>query len=202
MKIILLSPPELRKNEIDIMVGFFQKGLEFFHLRKPAFSLEQTREYLNGIPETYHNRITLHHHHRLMEDFGLMGIHFTESLRKEKSGEIPEIRKQHPRIYLSASNHSIADIKACEPSFDYVFLSPIFNSISKKNYKAAFDPAGLKSFLKSAPVKVMALGGVDEGKIKIVQDLGFVGAAVLGAVWNEEDPVSAWLRIKKAAEAA
>ena len=184
------------------MPDLFQRGLEIFHLRKPGFSLEQVREYLGGIPEAYHGRIILHHHHRLMEDFGLMGIHFTESLRIEKSGQIPKIRKQHPRIYLSAAFHSFSDINAWGPFFDYVFLSPIFDSISKKNYKAAFDPAELEVFLKSTPVKVMALGGVDEENIKAVRNLGFAGAAVLGAVWNDKDPIGAWLKIKKAAEAA
>ncbi len=202
MKIILLSTPSFRDREIDVAVNLFQMGLEIFHLRKPGFSVQQTREYLERIPVAYHSRIILHHHHRLADSFGLMGVHFTESLRIEKSRKIPEIRQQRPRIHLSASFHNMSDIMLLGSIFDYVFLSPVFDSISKENYKAAFDPDDLKAFLKSAPVKVIALGGVEEKRIETVRALGFDGAAVLGAVWNAENPVNAWLKIKKAAEAA
>ena len=42
--------------------------------------------------------------------------------------------------------------------YDYVFLSPIFDSVSKQGYQAAFEPAELRALLP-APCPVIALGG-------------------------------------------
>jgi len=202
LKIIVISTSYAREDEVDILGDLFVNGLDSFHLRKPDFSTEQTWEYLDGVPEKYHHRLVLHHRHHLLASYPLKGLHFTEARLKKEIGRIEELREKHPGIHLSASLHHIDDLKILGHLFDYVFLSPIFDSISKKDYKAAFDLETLSPILKSMPVKVIALGGVTEGKMKTIRELGFSGAAVLGAVWNEEDPVKAFHQIKKAAEAA
>lgn len=202
MKIVLISTTHTVDKEIEILVDLFQNGLEIFHLRKPDFSVQQATAYVEKIPQRFHERVVLHGHHRLVETYTLKGIHFAEARRKSAFDRIMEIRKDRPGLNLSSSFHRIGDIKRQGNVFDYVFLSPVFDSISKKNHKAAFDPPELNTFLKSWPNKVYALGGVDSKRIPVVQQLGFSGAAVLGAVWNDKDPVDAYLEIKKAAETA
>ena len=86
-----------------------------------------------------------------------------------------------------------------------VFLSPIFDSISKTGYKSKFDLQEIKSFLqkqKALPFgeglggALIALGGIDEDKIEICRELGFAGVAVLGAIWNSSLPVEKFKRLK------
>jgi thiamine-phosphate pyrophosphorylase len=70
---------------------------------------------------------------------------------------------------------------------DYLFLSPVFDSISKENYNSRF-PESLLCDLKSKGIineKVIALGGVNKHNISKVKDYGFGGAAVLGALWED-----------------
>ena len=202
MKIVVLSMPFFIDDEIETLVALFEKGLDIFHLRKSDFSIEQSREYLNKIPAKFHKRIVTHHHHRLLEFYNLKGLHFTEARLRKDLHRIETVRKQHPGIHLSASLHHLDDIKEKGPLFDYVFLSPIFDSISKPNYKAAFKLGTLYQFMRNTPVTVMALGGVTKDKIKKIKDLGFSGAVVLGSVWYDKSPLDAFLEIKKAAEAA
>lgn len=60
---------------------------------------------------------------------------------------------------MSTSYHSLETVLDLPAhSWDYVFLSPVFNSISKKGYQAGFDDADLKSVSSSA-VPIVALGG-------------------------------------------
>jgi thiamine monophosphate synthase len=42
---------------------------------------------------------------------------------------------------------------------------------------------------------VFAIGGVDGDGLERCRDLGFDGGALLGAVWNEADPVRAFTLI-------
>ena len=42
---------------------------------------------------------------------------------------------------------------------DYAFLSPIFDSISKQGYSAAFDLSFLETAIANAKCPILALGG-------------------------------------------
>lgn len=201
MKIILISMPHHYDNELEILIDLFKNGLEIFHLRKPAFSLKETIGFIEDIPKIFQDRIMLHYHHSLLAEHELKGMHFTETQRTSDYDQIVNIRERYPRLHLSSSFHRIDDIKESGGIFDYLFLSPVFNSISKKNYKAAFNQTDLKTFLKTTSSNILALGGVNENNINIVRNLGFYGAGVLGAVWSDKHPVAAYLRIKKATEA-
>lgn len=92
--------------------------------------------------------------------------------------------------------HSLEEIVQYARPYDYAFLSPIFNSISKKGYYSPFDLEVVKDFLHNRPEKLIALGGIDEDKVETVKATGFGGAALLGAIWQSEDPVAKFNRIK------
>lgn len=105
--------------------------------------------------------------------------------------------------------HSLLELNNYRPEKrdKYVFVSPVFNSISKNGYNSSFDLAELKISLKQfhdkknndAP-QVIALGGMDEDKIGIARKIGFDGIALLGAVWHSHDPIEKFLKIKTLTE--
>lgn len=72
------------------------------------------------------------------------------------------------------------------PRYDYVTLSPIFDSISKTGYHSGFDLDEVKCFLTAVDVNVIALGGVTEARLPRIREAGFYGAAMLGALFCEE----------------
>jgi thiamine-phosphate pyrophosphorylase len=122
--------------------------------------------------------------------FKIKGIHYPEKVRRATTS--------YPRhIQLSTSFHTFQDLIASPKVFDYVFLSPIFNSISKDGYNAGFDLEELKQVLENIGHHVIALGGVDENNLLITEELGFAGVAVLGAIWEDSNPVEKFKRIKK-----
>lgn len=90
------------------------------------------------------------------------------------------------------SSHSLAELATCPTDRRYQFLSPIFDSISKQGYLAAFDIGSdegktkLRDAISKATVPVYALGGVTVDKIPMLESLGFSGAAFLGEVWSKE----------------
>ncbi|MFL5751893.1 MAG: thiamine phosphate synthase [Bacteroidia bacterium] len=187
-KLIILSPEHSLKNETLLLQRLFRAGLKFFHLRKPAYSYDQLRKYLNEIPKEFHSRIIIHSHYKLLDEFQLKGIHLPENSRKDP-GVLRYIRKKRPG-HVSASFHSLSDLKRSKRNYAYVFLSPVFDSISKEGHHSGFDPAFLKEQLQTfrKKQKVIALGGVTEKNIKLVRDMGFSGAAMLGHIWRNKIP--------------
>ena len=71
----------------------------------------------------------------------------------------------------------------------YVFLSPIFDSISKVGYAAAFPEEQLRQAAKERLIdrQVVALGGVTATNIAALRAWHFGGAAFLGDVWSRMD---------------
>ncbi len=84
------------------------------------------------------------------------------------------------------SCHAFDEVIEIDGKEEYCFLSPIFDSISKKGYESKFDHQELKAFLKEErKTKVIALGGLTENNYAEVIALGFDGGAFLGSVWSK-----------------
>jgi thiamine-phosphate pyrophosphorylase len=102
------------------------------------------------------------------------------------------------------SLHSFEELEKTSRDANVCFLSPIFDSISKFGYKSKFSHQELKEGIaawkavckkENRSQKLFALGGVAAENIAELAELGFDGAAVLGAVWHNSDPVEALLEI-------
>ena len=135
MKTIVLSAQKSVDNEIDIVVRLFELGLTSFHLRKPHYSKQTMKLYLDGIPSVYHNRIIIHSHHRLARKYNLKGIHLSSKERKSSFNNwlnIKSLKRKKPFLRVSTSFTTISELNKYNDLFDYVFLSPIFDSTSKK----------------------------------------------------------------------
>lgn len=83
----------------------------------------------------------------------LQGYHYTS---RDKS-KLPSKKDEH--FSTSTSFHSFDEVAGNTAPLDYAFLSPIFDSISKADYKAAFELESLKRVLPSSSCPIIALGG-------------------------------------------
>ena len=180
MKLILVTSPTYFVEEDKIITSLFEEGLDILHLRKPDTAPMYAERLLTLIPEQYHKRIVVHGHFYLKEEFRLKGIHLNH-----RNPTAPDHYKGH----LSCSCHSLEEVKECKRSFDYVFMSPVFDCISKQNYHAQYTPEEIRKAHKAGIIdkKVIALGGIDIVNIAEVKNFGFGGAAVLGALWHKFD---------------
>ena len=180
MKLILITSPTYFVEEDKIITSLFEEGLDILHLRKPDTAPMFAERLLTLIPEQYHKRIVVHGHFYLKEEFRLKGIHL--NLRNPNAPD-------HYKGHISCSCHSLEEIKERKRNYDYVFMSPVFDSISKQDYNAQYSPEEIKKAHKQGIIdkKVYALGGIDVHNIKEVKKYGFGGAAVMGAIWQKFD---------------
>jgi thiamine-phosphate pyrophosphorylase len=183
---IVITNPSVILNEINIIHSLFEEGLSLLHIRKPDFSELEMARFIHQIKLENRSNLVLHNHHELAEDFGINRIHFSEKERKQ-SIDFP-VRFLKPCRYYSTSTHSIDDFNELE-NFDYAFLSPVFTSISKENYHPTenlFEALKLRTNNKT---KVIALSGIDAENIQKTLENGFDDVALLGSIWNNENPI-------------
>ena len=203
MKIIVISSVSVLASETVVVNQLFREGLELFHLRKPGFSTKLLEEYIGQIYPQYRNRIVLHSKHKLALQFNLNRIHLTKKHKKRKLRTwlwIRYLSSRIPDLKISASFHSINSIELDSSAYEYVFLSPVFDSVSKSNYKGKYNSENMPGLLGNIKQDVVALGGVDSDKIDRVYDLKYAGIAVHGAIWKSNNPIEKFKEILKACE--
>lgn len=200
MRLIVISSPDKFDSELKLIPKFFDCGLEVFHLRKPKFSYRRMNKYLGSFPKEYLGKVIIHSHHRLALKYKLKGIHITEKQKRKKISswlKLKILKFLRPQLVVTTSFHSVSDLLRDNKNYQYVFLSPIFDSISKKGYRSSFNEGVLKKALAETPYEVIALGGVKAENIYKAKELGFKGAAVLGSIWGEgKEPVKDFLKIR------
>lgn len=194
MEIILITSDKSIENETQLITEMFQNGLKRLHIRKPKSRVDEVKAFIQQIPIIYHHQIVLHQHFELLTKFNLYGFHITQ-YNKQWVQDIKKLIEPHQS--LSISCHSFNEISET-PGYDYYFISPVFNSISKKDYTSNFNASELKDGLQvNKPKRIVALGGISPDNILQLKSIGFDSAAVLGGVWENENPVSQFLKLQK-----
>lgn len=199
--LIVISSPEAREQEAELVNEMFRNGLQLFHLRKPRFSTRRLASYLQQIHPAYHSKVVIHSHHELCLRFPLRGVHLNHKHKKRGSLRqwllLKYLRFRKPRLTISTGLQSVSDLTANQSRYSYVFLSPIFESISKVGYRSTFNEITLREQLPRLPYDVIALGGVTADNIMKTYDMGFAGAAVLGHIWKSEDPLMTFKHLQE-----
>lgn len=180
MDLTLISPPEQEDHEIETLLGLFDTGLKRYHLRKPGWDHDQLRSYLNQLPEWTHRHIVVHKAPVIAKEYKLAGVH----LNVKENISVPK------GIPVSYSAHSLHEAAKVIDKAAYVFISPVFDSISKPGYKARIRIDEIHLWLKDHPEyrdKIVALGGIYEENLPECKAAGFQHVALLGAVWFAGD---------------
>ncbi len=203
MKNIVFTYPTPIENEIDQVIGLFESGIDVLHIRKQDISFGELVDYIIKIPSEYHNQIMVHSHYPIIGEFDLAGI----NLNRKSLGQVV-LKEEIDKCFIqplvlteegievnrclaknvSYSAHSFKEIENLSIDADYIFLSPIFDSISKVDYNSNFTNIDfLKSELARVDKNVVALGGVTIEKIDECKELGFTGFARLGDAWKRSN---------------
>lgn len=177
MKKIAITPEKDFANEILFICKILSEGFDYVHIRKPNSSLREVRNLIESIPQEFHNKLKLHGHFELINEFNIGGLHLNHRCPAPP---------QNCSLRLSRSCHSLKELSEAPERYEYMFLSPIFDSISKSGYKSAFKDEEITNGLIEYPGKVIALGGITGENISRIKDYGFAGGAFLGYLFNSE----------------
>ena len=173
---ILITLPRILKNEAETLAALCGAGVSVIHIRKPEASEPEIEELLKTLQAlgADMSRLTIHYNEPLARKYGLGGVHLRIEELLAGAGE---------GLRRSCSAHGWTEAERAATDADYVFLSPLFDSISKPGYHSAIDPAEAAERLRRRKGRIVALGGIRPANIARVRRIGFDGAAVLGAAW-------------------
>ena len=180
MKLVIMTKSTFFVEEDKILAALFDEGMEHLHLYKPNSSPLYSERLLSLLSPNVYNKITVHEHFYLKNEYGLYGIHLDNP-----SDGIPIGYKGKVGITCTDLN-KLKDIKK---QSNYVFLKNIFDCIEFTEEKASYTIAQLTDAAKKGLIDkhVYALGGMTIDNIYLAKDLGFGGVVVCGDLWNQFD---------------
>ena len=180
MKLILLTTPDFFVQENTIINSLFSEGLDMLHILKPQSEPVYCERLLKLIDKEWHKKIVTHEHFYLKSEFKLRGIHLSQ-----RNPTPPNKYRGH----VSCSCYSLEDVERRKGKCDYVFLSQIFQGISRPDLRGSFSDEELYDGKSRGVIdnKVMAFGGISIDRIDQVKDYGFGGVVIFGDIWKRFD---------------
>lgn len=177
MKIIAITLPKALDEDLYLMQTLLDKGIDTLHLRKPLADVSYCRMLLSKLTPHHRAKIIIHDYPELYNEFSLKGIHINKNVVALPEGY---------NGLKTRSCHSVEEVVKYKGEYDYLFLSPIFNSISKPGYQSAFTHSELchASAQGIIDAKVIALGGVTFDRISYLKELNFGGIAMMGGIYH------------------
>lgn len=180
MKLILLTTPDFFIQENTIINALFAEGLDILHILKPNSEPAYCERLLKLIDKQWHKKIVTHEHFYLKSEFKLRGIHLSP-----RNPAPPAKYRGH----VSCSCYNMEDVERRKPKCDYVFLSQIFQGITRPDLEGSFSSDELYAAKKRGVIdsKVMAFGGISADRLDEIRDYGFGGVVIFGDIWKRFD---------------
>lgn len=177
MRIIAITTPKVTDEDASIIKHLIDRGIDIIHLRKPDSDIGECRRLLAKLSVGQREKIIIHDYPELYFEFSLKGIHINKNVTSLPHGY---------NGFKTRSCHTLEEITRYKDDYDYLFLSPIYDSISKAGYKSGFSKEALMQASANGVIdeKVIALGGVTFDKIAALKALNFGGVAMIGAIYN------------------
>lgn len=176
---IAITGDEIRADEHLRIKTILDAGWDAMHIRVPGASLKDIRNLIESLPQKYHQRLWLHGHFELINEFNLGGLHLNSRC------PVPPSNYNGP---LSRTCHTIEEALdfGQDSRYSRITLSPIFDSVSKPDYHGRFSDYELME-ISDMIVPVIALGGITPERIPELEKLPFKGYAVLGYLHKAKD---------------
>jgi len=189
--IIIITSEKIVPNETKVINELFQEGLDLLHIRKPFMNLEEMKDFIQKINSEFHHRLVLHSHYDLAESYNISRHHFREISRQN------ELYKSFTDKTISTSVHDIETFNELNEDWEYAFISPVFPSISKKEYGKNSNVLHDIKNRNNSNIKLIALGGIHGNNINEVLNDNVDGVALLGAVWESDQPLNVYRKCRQ-----
>lgn len=189
--IVVITPEELVQNETEIINALFKEGLDLLHIRNPFINSKEMKDFIQNIHSEFHHQLVLHSHHDLAERFNISRFHFREIDRQN------DLFKSFADQTISTSVHDIETFNELSDDWEYAFISPVFPSISKKGYGENSNILNEIKKQNNSNVKLIALGGIHENNVSGVFNSRVDGVALLGAIWESNNPLDIFRKCRK-----
>ena len=180
MKLAIMTKSTFFVEEDKILATLFDVGLDNLHLYKPGSSPIYSERLLSLLPDTSYDKIVVHGHFYLKEEYRLAGIHLDDPTQKPPVGYKGSIGR---------TCGDLASLREVKKQSNYVFLGNIFGKETSQTDLPNFNMNEIVAAADKGLIdkKVFALGGMTIDNIQAARNLGFGGVVIGDDLWSRFD---------------
>lgn len=172
----------------EIVEAALSAGCRWVSVREkdlPQTGLASLLDTIRPLAALYGARLGLHGSAENAAKLGLDAVHLSAG-----SDARAARRLLGEGALIGLSVHCKEEAEAIDPAdVDYAIMGPAFATASKPGYGPALGLEGIASTVRSSPVPIIALGGVDAGNVHALLAAGAAGVAVMGGVMRSKEPL-------------
>ncbi len=196
LRLVVVTPGRGERRELESLAGAaFAGGATTVWVRERSMSDLDLRDALASIGAVARDHgafVLVSGRADLALELGLEGVHLGHL--DEAPGTVRA--RYGDRLRIGFSAHDPIDAAAVAAS-DYVTLSPVFPTPSKAGIRDALGVDRFAAGVATIEKPVVALGGIDSGRIEAVLRAGACGIAVMRAVTEASDPAAATRALRR-----
>jgi len=189
VKIYLLSPPA--DSFLSLLPSLFRHGVDWFQYRRPGLSDRFRREELRrvvGMARSHDVKVIVNDRPDLALISEADGVHLgNEDLPAEV------VKEKWPELIVGKTVR-LGD--SIPEDLDYLSLGPIFASPTKNLDWEPCGWEGARQFASRTSIPVFGIGGISHDRLDGIPS-GLEGVALIDAVWGQQEPVEALIRMKR-----
>ena len=173
---------------VDVVQASLEGGCRWLSLREPDLTPGDRSALLDrvrGPARAFGATLTVHR--------DLQAAAACDGAHLPRDGD-PAAARRHlgPEALIGLSAHDQDEaLRAQAAGADYVTLSPVFPSLSKRGHDRALGLDGLDAVARRLAVPVLALGGVTARNAAACRAAGAAGVALCGTIMMADDPAAA-----------
>ncbi len=178
---------QARRSLPDVVTAALDGGCRWVSLREKDLPADEQILLARSLLRLVHARggkLMLHGETALARDAGVDGVH----LPAGRDAAAARALIGQDKI-LGVSIHTVTEAERIDPAdVDYALAGPAFETPSKPGYGPEIGRKGLADIARACRVPVLAIGGINAGRLAEVLAGGAAGAAVMGGVMRASDP--------------
>lgn len=191
MKRIMITNWQLAKSEDAYIKAILESSADLIIFREKWANKYQALELIHRIQTTINlNETTLiiNHHHQLALEIGIINLHFSFTDYQSKERWIRSLRAQN--IKCSVSIHNLEQLHAIDETLvDYLLVGTIFDTVCKPGVKT-LGCEGLREIVEETELPVIAIGGIKNTNIHLLEKVGVFGIAQMGSYYDGVEKIS------------
>lgn len=198
LKLSVITNPYDLKYETKRANQMFSEGLDELHIRKPKRDDASIKKFIEQIDEQYHNKLVLHSHYSLVNQFDINKIHLPHNRISNFASDfyLDKIVLKGKKVRKSTTINNCDVLFKPVSGIDQYILGPVFVTISNITRDQRIETDILQKALRHSKVAVSALGGVSSQTLEFFKNVGFKGITIQSAVWKSPDPVAALIELR------
>jgi thiamine-phosphate pyrophosphorylase len=159
---------------LEVAMEAEKAGVAYFLLREKDLSPRELLFVAQELrPVLHRTRMLIHGHLEVALACKAEGVH----LQKDNI-PVAAVRSKYKDLMIGYSAHSLEEMKMAEQEgADYVFISPIFQPLSKHSNLTPHGLSKLSEWTRHMAIPVFALGGVSPQNVSELEKAGCSGAA-------------------------